>query len=118
MNASTVLTIEVPLKARATIVSLVGHLGGVVLDNNNYAKDMFDDDNVIPAEPIPDTEKAGAMIRGLRIREGLTQKQLAEMVGETQAHISEYENNMRKIPRSKRAAFARALNSVAANFIA
>jgi DNA-binding XRE family transcriptional regulator len=123
MNVNSILTVEVPTRVKSTVVSLVRHLGGMVIDSNNHnnskffsESELFDDDNVIVSEPIPNEKKVGTIIRGLRIREGLTQKQLAEIVGESQAHISEYENNIRQIPRRKRTAFAKALNTVASNF--
>ena len=40
---------------------------------------------------------AGAALRGARKREGLTQKQLADLLGISQAHISEMERGKRPI---------------------
>ncbi len=41
--------------------------------------------------------EAGLALRGLRAREGLTQKQLAERIHVSQHHISEMENRKRAI---------------------
>ena len=54
---------------------------------------------LLPAENLfPDAGPDMAM-RGLRTKEGLTQKQLAEKLGITQVRISEYENKKRPIPK-------------------
>ena len=46
-----------------------------------------------PEELSPElkTNRAGVCIRGGRVKEGLTQKQLAELIGIAQHHISEME---------------------------
>jgi ribosome-binding protein aMBF1 (putative translation factor) len=118
MSSTAVFTVELPVKGRPAILSLIRHLGGKVIEHDAQNENgLFADDRVIVAEPLAKEKKVGTIIRGLRIREGLTQKQLADMVGESQAHISEYENNARKVPRSKRAAFAKALHTVASDFV-
>lgn len=54
---------------------------------------------LIPAETLfPDAGPDMAM-RGLRTKEGLTQKQMAEKLDVTQVRISEYENGKRPIPK-------------------
>ena len=45
--------------------------------------------------------KAGTLLRGLRIREGLTQEQFAEIIEVTQANLSSMENGKRPIGKSK-----------------
>ncbi|SDK77507.1 Helix-turn-helix [Maridesulfovibrio ferrireducens] len=47
-------------------------------------------------EVFPD-HHSGDTVRGLRLREELTQKQLAEKIGAKQHHISEIENGKRSI---------------------
>lgn len=44
--------------------------------------------------------EAGIALRGLRAREGLTQKQLGERIGVSQNHISEMENKKRPIGKA------------------
>jgi ribosome-binding protein aMBF1 (putative translation factor) len=44
--------------------------------------------------------EAGIALRGIRAREGLTQKQLGERIGVSQNHISEMENKKRPIGKA------------------
>lgn len=62
--------------------------------------DQFDDRELFsPEELSPEllTNRGGVCIRGGRGKEGLTQKQLAELSGIAQHHISEMENGKRPI---------------------
>jgi ribosome-binding protein aMBF1 (putative translation factor) len=52
----------------------------------------------------------GAVLRGARGKEDITQKQLAEKTGIPQRHISEMENNKRPIGKKNAQIFAKALN--------
>ena len=52
----------------------------------------------------------GVSIRGGRGKEGLTQKQLAELTGIAQHHISEMENGKRPIGKETARKLAKALN--------
>jgi DNA-binding XRE family transcriptional regulator len=52
----------------------------------------------------------GVAIRGARGKEGLTQKQLAELTGIAQHHISEMENGKRSIGKETAKKLAKALN--------
>lgn len=45
--------------------------------------------------------KAGALLRGVRIREGLTQIEFAKLINTTQANLSSMENGTRSIGKSK-----------------
>ena len=53
----------------------------------------------------------GLALRGLRLREGLTQKQVAEMVGAKASHISEMENGKRPIGKGMAKRLAKALRT-------
>jgi DNA-binding XRE family transcriptional regulator len=53
---------------------------------------------------------SGVALRGARGKEGLTQKQLAVMVGIAQHHISEMENGKRPIGRESAKKLAEALH--------
>lgn len=49
-------------------------------------------------------------LRGIRYREDLTQKQLADLIGIPQRHISEMENGKRPIGKENAKKLAKALN--------
>jgi len=61
-------------------------------------------------EVFPDFD-IGHALRGLRSREGLTQKQLAEMIGAKPSHISEMENGKRRIGKNMAKRLAKALRT-------
>jgi len=50
--------------------------------------------------------EAGAALRGLRLRDGLTQKELAEKVGIAQANLSKMEHGKRLIGKAAAKKFA------------
>lgn len=64
-------------------------------------------------ELSPETiwNRGGVCIRGGRGKEGLTQKQLAELTGIAQHHISEMENGKRPIGKENARKLAAALNT-------
>lgn len=60
----------------------------------------------IPAEEVFHSltqkySKAGALLKGLRIREGLSQTQFAKIIATTQANLSSMENGKRLIGKNK-----------------
>lgn len=65
-----------------------------------------------PEELSPELQwnSSGVALRGARGKEGLTQKQLAFMVGIAQHHISEMENGKRPIGKETAKKLAEALN--------
>jgi transcriptional regulator with XRE-family HTH domain len=52
----------------------------------------------------------GAILRGARHREGLTQQQLAELTGIPQRHLSEMEHGKRPIGKKNAKILAKVLN--------
>ena len=72
--------------------------------------DEYDDRLYSSEEVFPDFH-IGHALRGLRSREGLTQKQLAEMIGAKPSHISEMENGKRPIGKEMAMRLARALRT-------
>lgn len=60
---------------------------------------------------FPCESKAGIALRGARKRDGLTQKQLAELTGIDQRHISEMEKGKRGIGKERARKFARVFNA-------
>lgn len=59
---------------------------------------------------LTEEQLPGVSLKGARIKEGITQKQLAEMTGVKQHHISEMENHKRSIGKKVAKKFAEALN--------
>jgi ribosome-binding protein aMBF1 (putative translation factor) len=70
-------------------------------------KELYDLEEV---SPELSWNSGGVSIRGGRGKEGLTQKQLAEMTGIAQHHISEMENGKRPIGKETAKRLASALN--------
>jgi DNA-binding XRE family transcriptional regulator len=70
-------------------------------------KDFYTIDEVFPEMAW---NSGGVSIRGGRGKEGLTQKQLAELTGIAQHHISEMENGKRPIGKETAKKLAAALN--------
>ncbi|MCG6538217.1 MAG: helix-turn-helix domain-containing protein [Syntrophales bacterium LBB04] len=60
---------------------------------------------------ITDELLPGACLAGARHKENLTQRQLAEMTGIPQRHISEMENGKRPIGKERAKLFAKTLNA-------
>jgi DNA-binding XRE family transcriptional regulator len=58
-----------------------------------------------------DDELPGAVLSGLRYREGLTQKQLSDLTGIPQSNISQMERGKRTIGRERAKRLAQALNA-------
>ena len=61
--------------------------------------------------------KVGCHLAGARFREGLTQKQLAEMIGIRPHHISEMEHGKRTIGKEMAKKLAAALNANYKDFL-
>ena len=110
MRASLVTEarIAIPIDSFDLVAALVTRLGGRIVDE-------ADDTVTIP--PIPESERVGRMLKGLRLREGLTQKELAEALGVPQSHISAYEKNKRPIPAAKAEQLGTLLHTVPGHFL-
>ena len=63
-------------------------------------------------------ERLGAQLKGLRLRAGLTQRVVAERLGERQAFVSEYEHGRRRLDVLELRAIARALGRPAVAVVA
>ena len=59
---------------------------------------------------MADENLPGISLKGARVKEGITQKQLAEMTGIKQHHISEMENHKRSIGKKVAKKLADVLN--------
>jgi len=69
------------------------------------------DDRLYSVDEVFPDFHIGHALRGLRSREGLTQKQLADLIGAKPSHISEMENGKRPIGRDMAKRLARALRT-------
>ena len=101
--------IAVPADSFDLVAALITRLGGQIVDEAG-------DTLTIP--PMPESERIGRMLKGLRLREGLTQKELAKALGVPQSHISAYEKNKRPIPAAKAEQLGMLLHTVPGHFLA
>ena len=99
----------IPADSFDLVAALVTRLGGQIMDEAG---------DTVTIPPIPESERIGRMLRGLRLREGLTQKALAEALGVPQSHISAYEKNKRPIPAAKAEQLGTLLHTVPSHFLA
>lgn len=77
------------------------------------SRDFSDNQGGIPwrsAFPEFSGNEKGTVLKGARLREGLTQKQLSETTGIPQRHISEMETGNRQVGRKRAEILADALN--------
>jgi len=69
-----------------------------------------EDESLSLEEVFPDLHP-GSAIRGLRLREGLTQEQLAHMIGIRRTNLSEMENGKRTIGKNMAKRLAQVLKA-------
>jgi Predicted transcriptional regulators len=100
--------ITIPADCLALVADLVTKLGGSVLDESGLC---------LPCNPMPELERGGKMLKGLRQRAGLTQKQVADALGLPQSHISEFEKNKRSVPYKHAKKLAVLLQSIPSHFM-
>lgn len=102
----TKASITIPADSYETVKELVLQLGGTIID-----------DEIVTVPPMLEIERPGRMLKGLRLREGLTQKEVSNAIGVPVSHVSAYENDKRPIPADKADMLAKLLNSVSSSFI-
>jgi transcriptional regulator with XRE-family HTH domain len=90
------------------VAELVTRLGGQIVDEAG---------DTAPISSIPESERAGRLIKGLRLRAGMTQKTLADAIGLPQSHISEFEKNRRAVPYKHAQKLAEVLRSIPSRFM-
>ncbi len=100
--------IAIPVDCFPLVAGLVAKLGGHVVDDNGVC---------VSCSPAPEFERGGKMLKGLRQRAGLTQKQVADALGLPQSHISEFERNKRHIPYKHAQKLAALFNGIASHFM-
>jgi DNA-binding XRE family transcriptional regulator len=113
MNAEVMhrVRVEVPNDSLQLVSDLVRKLGGRLLKND------CEEEIVFVSPPVPEPDRVGRMLKGARVRAGMTQKQLASVIGVPQSHISEYEKNKRRIPQAKADELAKVLKTVPTHFM-
>lgn len=104
-----------PMKKRPIRIAFTGPIGNrekaiAALHKLGFVETT----NVLPwREAFPeltDEQLPGISLKGARVKEGITQEQLAEMTGIRQHHISEMENHKRPIGKKNALKFAKALS--------
>lgn len=106
--------VDVPEAAMGALGALVEQLGGRFTLLKGEADCV---ETVYVSKPMPEADRPGKMLKGLRLRADMTQKALAKAIGVPQSHVSEYETNKRKIPPAKAEELAKLLNTVATDFL-
>lgn len=99
----TQVRIQLPADCLPLVAELVTRLGGTVVGSNGES---------FPVLPVPEMERGGKMLRALRLRAGMTQKELAEAIGLPQSHISDFEKNRRAVPYKHAQKLAQVLHSL------
>ena len=99
--------IAIPADCLALVTALVTRLGGQVIDKEGLTTPC----------PMPEIERGGKMLKALRQRSGLTQKDVATALTIPQSHISEFEKNKRNIPYKHAQKLAALLNSIPSHFM-
>lgn len=103
------LRLRAPAKDAARILTATKEFwrlaGYEVRETNDEGEELFD-----ASEVFPDSHP-GAILRGFRLREELTQKQLAELAKLKPHHISEMENGKRPIGKDVAKRLGEALNA-------
>jgi ribosome-binding protein aMBF1 (putative translation factor) len=82
------------------------------LNVTDLSRQTQEKDFYTPEELSPEllTNRAGVCIRGGRGKEGLTQRQLADLTGVAQHHISEMENGKRTVGKEMAKKLSEVLN--------
>lgn len=78
---------------------------------------LFEDLNSVTSPPMPEGERPGRMLKGLRLRAEMTRAELAEALGVDQGRIGEYEANSRPVPADQAEKLAIILKTVPSNFL-
>lgn len=82
-------------------IAALNSLGFVNVSDSAPWRDLFPE--------YSDEDLPGVCLAGSRVKEGLTQKQLSELTGIPQSHISEMENGKRPIGKKRAKILAKAL---------
>ncbi len=98
--------ITIPADSQKLISDLVQRLGGKMMSDSLPAHN---------AEQNPGS--CGQILKGLRLKAGITQRQTADALGIPQSHISEFESDKRKIPFKHAIKLGSLLNTSSSAFL-
>ena len=90
-----------PLANKAKAIDALRPLGFVDASDRVPWRDLFPE--------YTDEELPGVCLSGSRLKEGMTQKELSELTGIPQSHVSEMENGKRQIGKKRAKILAKAL---------
>lgn len=110
-KAAYKVIIEMPGKAKRFIFVPAKHLQKLEAFLDKYGKSESIAWEKLAKDDIAKYGKAGIVLRGLRYREGLSQKALAKLSGISQENISRMENGQRPIGKDVAKKLAKALNT-------
>jgi ribosome-binding protein aMBF1 (putative translation factor) len=100
------ISIRVPATHAAKVCAVIENVLALIPDQA-----AGDEDRLYTVEEVfPEGIKPGEVLSGARFREGLTQVQLATMIGAKPSHISEMENGKRPIGKEMAKRLGKALN--------
>jgi DNA-binding XRE family transcriptional regulator len=110
-KASYKVIIEIPGKAQRSTFVPAEHLQKLEAFLEKYGKSESISWEELAKDDISKYRKAGIILRGMRYREGLSQKTLAKLSGVSQENISKMENGQRHIGKDVAKKLAKALNT-------
>ena len=103
------ISIRVPAAHATKVCAVIENL--LALIPGQAAGAETDEDRLYTVEEVfPEGIKPGEVLSGARFREGLTQAQLATMIGAKPSHISEMEHGKRPIGKEMAKRLGKALN--------
>lgn len=103
------ISVRVPAAHAARVCAVIENVLALIPGHEGEG-DAGEDRLYTAAEVFPDMQP-GDILRGARHREGLTQAQLAAMIGVKPSHISEMEKGKRPMGKDMAKRLAKALNT-------
>jgi ribosome-binding protein aMBF1 (putative translation factor) len=103
------ISIRVPAAQAARVCAVIENV--LALLPGQEAEAETDEDRLYTVEEVFPHMSPGDILRGARYREGLTQVQLAAMIGVKPSHISEMEKGKRPLGRDMAKRLAQALHT-------
>lgn len=95
INGTVRFTVTVPLEQAGLFRKMLRGLlemAGLERETNEAGEELHEHEDLCPPE-----ERPASRLRGLRVKEGITQQQLADALGIAQSRVAEYESGTRRI---------------------